>query len=89
MSNLKPITLLKSAALAAALALAPAVHAESRDTGVGLDIAAQGNQALALIRADVRQAVKSLKPVLPARPVRAQLAYGSAPSVAATQRSAK
>jgi len=82
--------LLKSAALVLALALAPAVHAESRYSGVGLLIAAQGNQALQAIRDEARAtAARLMKPVLPAPARPAAVAYGAAPSVATTQRSAK
>lgn len=92
MSTQKPNALLKHAALVLALALAPAAQAESRDTGVGLLIAAQGNQALEQIREEVRAAVRQLKPVLPARPARpvaVATSYGAARSVVTTQRSAK
>lgn len=93
MSLPKPNTLLKSAALVLALALAPAAHAQSRDTGVGLLIAAQGNQALEQIREEAREAVRQFKPTLPARsasPVAvATSSHGAARSVVTTQRSAK
>jgi len=63
---------LKAAALALTLALAPTAHAQtgapSRDTGVGKEIAAQGNLALQQIRADIKAAVRALKPKLPAAP---------------------
>jgi hypothetical protein len=64
-------TALKAAALALALALAPAANAQeapSRDTGVGKAIAAQGNQALREIRADLMARVLALKPKLPKAP---------------------
>ena len=61
---------LRAAALLLALALAPAAQAESsavsRHTGVGQQIAAQGNQALQLIRAEVKAAVRAWQPKLPA-----------------------
>lgn len=74
---MKHVTL-KSTLVAATVALsllaAPAAHAEaaqpSRDTGVGLMIAAQGNAALRLIRSELKAAVRAAKPVLPARPKR-------------------
>ena len=52
-----------------AVVLAPAAHAEtlvSRDTGVGQQIAAQGNLALAAIKAELKAAIKAFRPVLPA-----------------------
>lgn len=55
-----------------ALTLAPTAHASegrnepSRDTGVGNLIAKQGNEALAMIRAEARAAVRSWAPRLPA-----------------------
>src|SRR5687767_14424938 len=74
---MKRVTL-KSSLVAATVALAflaaPAAYAEtarpSRDTGVGLAIAAQGNAALRLIRSELKAAVRASKPVLPARPRR-------------------
>lgn len=66
---------LKAVALVLAFAVAPAAHAEtpSRDTGVGKEIAAQGNQALQRIRAEMAAALRAaLKPALPAaKPARA------------------
>lgn len=61
---------LKAAALTLALVLAPAAHAGSdtisRDTGVGKQIAAQGNHALQLIRAELKAAVRAaMQPKLP------------------------
>lgn len=82
----------------AALVLAPAVHAAvpanvSRDTGVGLQIAAQGNQALLAIRADVRRTIKSWRPALPAQVLPVSLPMsapaGGAVTVAPSQRCAK
>jgi hypothetical protein len=61
---------LKAAALALAV-LAPTAHAAGepgRDTGVGKVIAAQGNLALQLIRADAAAAVRAAVPRLPAAP---------------------
>lgn len=90
---------LRVASLAFALALAPVAHAEtlpSRDTGVGLLIAAQGNQALLAIRAELKRALKGMRPSMPARalPVstpepRQDVSPGGAFSVAPTQRCAK
>ena len=51
--------------LLGSLALAPAAQAEDRNSAVGAAIAAQGNDALTLIRAELKAAVLSLKPVLP------------------------
>jgi hypothetical protein len=59
-----------------AFALAPVAQAEplptspmSRDTGVGFEIADQGNRALQEIRADLLRSVRAMRPTLPARPV--------------------
>ncbi len=77
---------LKSTLLAATVALsclaAPAASAAEapkapRDTGVGQMIAAQGNAALRVIRAELLPAVRSSKPALPARATRV-----AAPAVA-------
>ena len=69
MNNRIPHQALKAAALLLALALAPAAQAESnavsRDTGVGEQIAAQGNQALQAIRAEFKAAARALMPKLP------------------------
>lgn len=81
--------ILKSAALLLALTLAPAAQAESRDTGVGLLIAAQGNQALVLIREEAKAAVRALKPQLPAPQTRLASAHGAARSIATSQRTAQ
>jgi hypothetical protein len=57
---------LGTAALLGSLVLAPAAQAVDRNTGVGLEIAAQGNQALQTIRAEQKAAVLHLlKPALP------------------------
>jgi hypothetical protein len=75
--NVRPV--LKAAALTLAVALAPVANAAgpaatghgvtlSRDTGVGLQIAAQGNEALRQIKAELRAA--ALKLVLPKAPAR-------------------
>lgn len=57
--------------LAAPAAQAEAAKAPSRNTGVGLAIAAQGNAALKMIRDEVKAAVKLVQPALPApRPSR-------------------
>ena len=62
---------IKAAALALAVMLAPAAQAAggheapSRDTGVGKEIAAQGNRALQTIRAELKAAVKAMQPTLP------------------------
>lgn len=63
-------TILKASILALALALAPAAQAAdapSRNTGVGKEIAAQGNQALAAIKAELKAALGVAKPALPAK----------------------
>ena len=68
---------LKAATLTLVLVLAPTANATdsttrhgvtlSRDTGVGLQIAAQGNDALRQIRAELKAAAKALlQPRLPA-----------------------
>jgi hypothetical protein len=80
---------LSSAALATALIAAPAAQAESRDSGVGLQIAQQGNLALHLIRADARQAALRLMAAALPKPADAAVkmaapAPGGATFVAAT-----
>lgn len=89
---MKNVTL-KSTLVAATVALsflaAPAAQAEaakpSRDTGVSLTIAAQGNAALRLIRSELKAAVRAVKPVLPARPQRVAASTPTAGgSIAAT-----
>ncbi len=47
---------------------APVAQAQSRDTGVGRIIAAQGNQALQRIKAELRETIKLLAPTLPSTP---------------------
>lgn len=80
-------------AVALALVLSPALHAAeapSRDTGVGKEIAAQGNLALEAIRAELRTALRTaLRPVLPApaaRVVKASLPAGATLAVGPTVR---
>ena len=61
-------TSLALALLAAALALSPAAQAGesiNRDTGVGLQIAAQGNAALRYIREQFAASLHLAKPILP------------------------
>lgn len=71
---------LVAGAIALSLIAAPAAQAQagkapSRDTGVGLTIAAQGNAALKLIRDELKAAVKSMQPALPApRPSKLKVA---------------
>lgn len=82
---------LQAAALTLSIVLAPAAagqDAPSRDTGVGKEIAAQGNRALQLIKAEARAAVKALLPVLPAAPrvVKASLPGGSTVAMGAATR---
>jgi hypothetical protein len=90
-------TTLAAAAIVLSVAAAPA-QAESpkisRDTGVGHAIAAQGNAALRMIRAELKAAVKFVKPAPPARPSKVSLPAASAPagagaSIAATARCAE
>lgn len=74
--------------IAAPAAQAQAGKAPSRDTGVGMSIAAQGNAALKLIRDELKAAVKLMQPALPApRPSRltvsAPVAGGSLAATAA------
>ena len=94
----KLITAFRILGVVAVLGLAPAAHAGvpatvSRDTGVGLQIAAQGNQALVAIRAEVRRTIKSWRPALPAQVLPVSLPVtapaGGAVTVAPTQRCAK
>lgn len=60
--------------MAVPVAQAEATKAPSRDTGVGLAIAAQGNAALKLIRDELKAAVKRMQPALPApRPSKLQV----------------
>jgi hypothetical protein len=70
-----------AAALVLTVLLAPAAQAQapSRDTGVGKDIAAQGNRALQMIRAELKAAVTAVRPALPApaRVVKMSLPAGS------------
>lgn len=61
--------ILQIATVTLIFALASSAHAQqppSRDTGVGKEIAAQGNRALQVIRAELKTAVKAMQPVLPA-----------------------
>lgn len=87
-------TALKATALALALAFSPIASAQDappRDTGVGKEIAAQGNQAIREIRADLMAKVRALKPRLPkaARVVKMSLPAGSTLAVGATVRCAE
>lgn len=64
-------TVLKASALALALAFAPSAYAAdapSRNTGVGKEIAAQGNRALAAIKAELKASLGGMaRPALPAK----------------------
>lgn len=64
-----PTKTLAALAVTLGLGLAPAAHAQSRDTGIGQVIAAQGNAALELIRSEVRDAIQAWRPtaIAPAR----------------------
>ena len=66
MTNSKIRNSVLMAALSLSLATAPSVQAQARDagrdTGVSALIAAQGNQALQTIKAELRLAIQSLKP---------------------------
>lgn len=67
--------------LLGSLALAPAAQAQSRDSGIGPVIAAQGNQALGLIRAELKAAVQALQSAALPRPyLRARANRVSAPA---------
>jgi hypothetical protein len=84
---------LQLGALALSLALSSAAQAQSRDTGVGQLIAQQGNEALHAIRAELQQALKGRKPVLP-KPAKVSVPAGSgtgwvAAGMAATVRAAE
>lgn len=77
---------LKAVALAVAVFVAPAIQAQeapSRDTGVGKEIAAQGNRALATIRAEVKAAVRAMRPALPAAPRVVKMSLPSGSTIAA------
>jgi len=77
---------LQAATLVLSIALAPAALAQdapSRDTGVGKEIAAQGNRALELIKAEARAAVKALLPQLPAAPRVVKMSQPAGATVAA------
>ena len=67
MANSKIRNSILMAALSLSLATVPSVQAQARDagrdTGVSALIAAQGNQALQTIKAELRLAIQSLKPV--------------------------
>ena len=93
MFALKPTRNAPIASLLLLLALNPAAQAApmtiSRDTGVGAQIAAQGNQALLAIRADVKRAVRAFRPALPAQFQPVSASAGGSISVAPGQRCAK
>ena len=67
MTNSKIRNSVLMAALSLSLATAPSVQAQARDagrdTGISAVIAAQGNQALQVIKAELKLAIQSLKPV--------------------------
>lgn len=69
--------------IAAPAAQAEAAHAPSRNTGVGLAIADQGNAALKLIRDELKAAVKRARPALPAPRPSARTVSAPAPVPAA------
>lgn len=77
--------------LAAALLLAVAGTAQAapRDTGMGKILAEQGNQALRLIKAELRQTFKTLTPVLPARPGAKPVAFAPVMGVTSAVRCAE
>jgi len=69
---------------------APATQAQVRgDAALGAAIAAQGNQALQLIRAEVRQALRVLQPRLEAPRVAPPAKQAGAAGPAATARAAE
>lgn len=88
---------MQAAVLGLAMVLAPVAQAfekpepPSRDTGVSQLIARQGNEALAMIRAEAAAAVRAWTPRLPpaARVVKASQPAGANIAVAATVRAAK
>lgn len=86
-------TVLKAAALALALAAAPSAFAAetmSRDTGVGKEIAAQGNQALAAIKAELKARILGARPVAPKpRVVKMSQPAGATVATGATVRCAE
>lgn len=86
-------TVLKASALALALILAPAAQATeapSRNTGVGKQIAAQGNQVLASIKAELKERLGLQKPALPQpRVVKMSQPAGATVAVGAGVRCAK
>ena len=90
MTNLKLKSTLAAVAMLCAFAAAPAQAgspAPSRDTGVGKQIAAQGNAALVLIRAELKAALMKAKPAMPAAPRARPVSLtvpGAAGSLAAT-----
>lgn len=71
-----------------ALSLSPVAQAESRDTGIGRVIAAQGNQALVAIRAELKDAVRQWIPALPVQPAPAKVRLAGAASAPAAVRCA-
>ena len=101
MTNATLKTTLAAAAISLSFLAAPAAHAGSpntapnvsRNTGVGHNIAEQGNAALRAIRAEVKAALKFVKPMLP-RATKVSLpstpaAAGAGASFAATARCAE
>ncbi len=82
--------MLKNFVIASTLvfALAAPAQAQQRDLGAGRLIAAQGNQALQMIKAELKNAIKGWVPAQPVKPaavrtVRAErLAGASGPAVA-------
>jgi hypothetical protein len=86
---------LQALVLGMAMVLAPAAQAverdaPSRDTGVGQMIARQGNDALAMIRAEAKAAVRAWAPRLPkANVVKVTQPAGSNVAVAASVRAAE
>lgn len=55
-------------AVVAMLCAASPAQAESRDAGMGRVLAQQGNQALQLIRLELKATIRALAPRLPQRP---------------------
>ena len=90
---MKKHTALKAAALVLALVVAPSAYAGetmSRDTGVGKEIAAQGNQALAAIKAELKARLLPAKPaVQKPRVVKMSQSAGSTVATGATVRCAE
>jgi hypothetical protein len=81
-------SVLAAAAVLGSLAVAPSAHALDRNTGVGHEIAAQGNQAILLIRAEFKAAAQKLfQPALP-KPRARKTALQTGPADAAPSGSA-